>query len=81
MLTTHAPDRAVSYLFAHLDNLPLWGDILQMAVLELIRKVGVHVCVGGGKGGGSGQGGRGRGQWAALGVAHGATPAAHLLAS
>jgi coatomer subunit beta len=39
MLTTHAPERAVSYLFAHLDALPLWGDILQMAVLELIRKV------------------------------------------
>ncbi|KIZ03022.1 Coatomer subunit beta-2 [Monoraphidium neglectum] len=38
MLTTHAADRAVAYLFNHLDNLPLWGDILQMAVLELIRK-------------------------------------------
>lgn len=40
MLTSHAPERAVTYLFNHLDNLPLWGDILQMAVLELIRKVG-----------------------------------------
>ena len=40
MLTTHSPERAAAYLFNHLDNLPLWGDILQMAVLELIRKVG-----------------------------------------
>lgn len=32
-------DRAVRYLFDHLDQLPVWGDILQMAVLELIRKV------------------------------------------
>jgi hypothetical protein len=48
MLTTHAADRAVAYLFNHLDNLPLWGDILQMAVLELIRKVsgaGVSGCM------------------------------------
>ena len=39
MLATHAPQRAVAYLLAHLDALPLWGDILQMAVLDLIRKV------------------------------------------
>lgn len=32
-------DRAVKYLFDHLDQLAVWGDILQMAVLELIRKV------------------------------------------
>jgi len=31
----------VRYLFEHLDQLAVWGDILQMAVLELIRKVGV----------------------------------------
>ncbi|KAF8073244.1 coatomer subunit beta-1 [Scenedesmus sp. PABB004] len=42
MLTAHAQERAVKYLFDHLDQLPVWGDILQMAVLELIRKV----CVG-----------------------------------
>jgi hypothetical protein len=32
-------DRAVKYLFEHLDQLAVWGDILQMAVLELIRIV------------------------------------------
>lgn len=46
MLTTHAPARAVTYLFNHLENLPLWGDILQMAVLELIRKVGFFFVEG-----------------------------------
>lgn len=39
MLTAHAQDRALRYLFEHLDSVPMWGDILQMAVLELIRKV------------------------------------------
>ncbi|MEW5304789.1 MAG: hypothetical protein WDW36_007376 [Sanguina aurantia] len=39
MLTAHAHDRAVKYLFENLETLSLWGDILQMAVLELIRKV------------------------------------------
>jgi hypothetical protein len=29
----------VRYLFDHLDQLAVWGDILQMSVLELIRKV------------------------------------------
>lgn len=29
------------YLFDHLDQLAVWGDILQMSVLELIRKVWV----------------------------------------
>lgn len=29
----------MKYLFEHLDQLAVWGDILQMAVLELIRKV------------------------------------------
>eukprot|EP00879_Flechtneria_rotunda_P014587 GHRR01015244.1.p1 GENE.GHRR01015244.1~~GHRR01015244.1.p1 ORF type:complete len:243 (+),score=52.86 GHRR01015244.1:1087-1815(+) len=39
MLTHHSQDRAVKYLFDHLDQLAVWGDILQMAVLELTRKV------------------------------------------
>jgi hypothetical protein len=38
-------DRAVRYLFEHLDQLAVWGDILQMAVLELIRKVRAVICV------------------------------------
>ena len=32
-------DRAVRYLFSSLDQIPNWGDILQMAVLDLVRKV------------------------------------------
>lgn len=40
MLTQHATDKAVKYMFEHLDQIVVWGDILQMAVLELIRKVG-----------------------------------------
>ena len=39
MLASHAPDRAVRFLFESLDQLSTWGDILQMGVLELIRKV------------------------------------------
>jgi coatomer subunit beta len=39
MLTAHAQDRAVRYLFEHLEQVVQWGDILQMSVLELIRKV------------------------------------------
>lgn len=39
MLINHAQERAVAYLFEHLDQISTWGDILQMAVLELIRKV------------------------------------------
>lgn len=39
MLTHHSQERAVRYLFDHLDQLAVWGDILQMSVLELIRKV------------------------------------------
>jgi coatomer subunit beta len=38
-LCNHALDRAVAYLLGQVDNVALWGDILQMAVLELIRKV------------------------------------------
>lgn len=37
-------ERAVKYLFDHLDQLAVWGDILQMAVLELTRKVGWVGC-------------------------------------
>ena len=44
MLANHAPDRAVRYLFENLEQLSTWGDILQMGVLELIRKVCLHSC-------------------------------------
>ena len=37
-LSNHDPDRAVAYLSANLDKLIDWGAILQMAVLDLIRK-------------------------------------------
>lgn len=40
MLCNHAQDRAVHYLLSQIDNVAHWGDILQMAVLDLIRKVG-----------------------------------------
>ncbi|KAK4761062.1 hypothetical protein SAY87_005955 [Trapa incisa] len=39
MLFTCAQDRALSYLFTHLDRINDWGEHLQMVVLELIRKV------------------------------------------
>ena len=39
MLCNHAQDRAVHYLLSQVDNVAHWGDILQIAVLELIRKV------------------------------------------
>lgn len=39
MLYTCAQDRAVSYLLSHLESVAGWGDILQMVVLELVRKV------------------------------------------
>lgn len=39
MLTAHATDRAMKFLFESMDQLSTWGDILQMGVLELIRKV------------------------------------------
>lgn len=39
MLFTCAQDRAVNFLLNHLDNVPNWGDLLQMVVLDLIRKV------------------------------------------
>ncbi|XP_050384402.1 coatomer subunit beta-1-like isoform X2 [Argentina anserina] len=39
MLFNCAQDRAVSYLFSHIDRITDWGEQLQMVVLELIRKV------------------------------------------
>ncbi|KAJ8421241.1 hypothetical protein Cgig2_028191 [Carnegiea gigantea] len=39
MLFTCAQERAVSYLFTHIDRILDWGEQLQMVVLELIRKV------------------------------------------
>lgn len=39
MLTNYAEDLALGYLFDHLDHIATWGDILQLAVLDLIRKV------------------------------------------
>lgn len=39
MLCQHDRPRAVNYLLTQVDNVAMWGDILQMAVLDLIRKV------------------------------------------
>ena len=39
MLCQHDQNRAIQYLLTQLDSVAMWGDILQMAVLELIRKV------------------------------------------
>ncbi|XAR49801.1 hypothetical protein NMG60_11003943 [Bertholletia excelsa] len=39
MLFNSAQDRAVNYLFTHVDRINDWGEQLQMVVLELIRKV------------------------------------------
>lgn len=39
MLFTCAQDRAINYLLTHVDRVPEWGELLQMVVLELIRKV------------------------------------------
>ncbi|GAV77879.1 Adaptin_N domain-containing protein/Coatamer_beta_C domain-containing protein [Cephalotus follicularis] len=39
MLFTCAQDRAVNYLLTHVDKVLDWGELLQMVVLELIRKV------------------------------------------
>ncbi|KAL9247228.1 hypothetical protein vseg_020681 [Gypsophila vaccaria] len=39
MLFTCAQERAVSYLFTHIDRILDWGEQLQMVVLELIKKV------------------------------------------
>jgi hypothetical protein len=47
MLADHAQDKAVSYLFQQIDRVADWGDILQIAVLDLIRKVRVLLGAGG----------------------------------
>ncbi|KAJ4834767.1 hypothetical protein Tsubulata_020007 [Turnera subulata] len=39
MLFNCAQDRAINYLLTNIDKLPEWGELLQMVVLELIRKV------------------------------------------
>ncbi|KAL7180631.1 hypothetical protein ACSBR1_043759 [Camellia fascicularis] len=39
MLFNSAQDRAVNYLFTHVDRIIDWSEQLQMVVLELIRKV------------------------------------------
>ena len=45
MLAEHSQEKAVGYLFSQIDRVADWGDILQIAVLDLIRKVrqgGIH---------------------------------------
>jgi len=39
MLAKNDQDRAVAYLFDNVERVADWGDVLQVAVLELIRKV------------------------------------------
>ncbi|KAL3536033.1 hypothetical protein ACH5RR_004494 [Cinchona calisaya] len=39
MLFNCAQDRAINYLLTHVDRVPDWGELLQMVVLELVRKV------------------------------------------
>ncbi|CAK9210114.1 unnamed protein product [Sphagnum troendelagicum] len=39
MLFTCAQDRAVNYLLNNFESVSGWGDLLQMVVLELVRKV------------------------------------------
>ncbi|KAI3848003.1 hypothetical protein MKX03_001115 [Papaver bracteatum] len=39
MLFTCAQERAIDYLLTHVESIPEWGELLQMVVLELIRKV------------------------------------------
>mmetsp|Transcript_9402 Transcript_9402/g.34487 ORF Transcript_9402/g.34487 Transcript_9402/m.34487 type:complete len:953 (-) Transcript_9402:274-3132(-) len=39
MLFQCAQERALNYMLANLDQISTWGDILQMVVLELIRKL------------------------------------------
>ena len=38
-LANHDPDRAVNYLSTQADKLIDWGGLLQLSVLDLIRKV------------------------------------------
>ena len=51
MLAEHAQDRAVAYLFQQIDRVADWGDILQVAVLDLIRKARAGVRCSAGWGG------------------------------
>ncbi|KAM3324615.1 coatomer subunit beta-1 [Capsicum chacoense] len=39
MLFQCAQERAINYLFTHVDRVSDWGELLQMVVLDLIRKV------------------------------------------
>lgn len=39
LLTSYAHAKAVRYLLENIEQISTWGDILQMAILELIRKV------------------------------------------
>jgi len=39
MLTTHAPEKAMDWLSTNLDSVADVGDILQVAILDLVRKV------------------------------------------
>ena len=39
MLCLHAQPLAVKYLLSQVDSVALWGDILQIASLDLIAKV------------------------------------------
>lgn len=51
MLSNFAQDKAARYLFEHLESISTWGDILQMAVLDMITKVrnsggcGTYACM------------------------------------
>jgi hypothetical protein len=47
MLVNHAHERAIRYLFDNIEAIANWGDILQMSVLELIRKVRAAGAAGG----------------------------------
>ncbi|KAG1655263.1 hypothetical protein FOA52_009820 [Chlamydomonas sp. UWO 241] len=38
MLSNFAQDKAARYLFEHIESVSTWGDILQMAVLDMIVK-------------------------------------------
>lgn len=39
MLCSHAQDKAIAFLMTNIDRVADWGDVLQMAVLELVTKV------------------------------------------
>ena len=48
MLCQHAQPLAVKYLLSQVDSVALWGDILQIAALDLIAKVGTPESRGAG---------------------------------